>query len=236
MRKFKGMWRLMAILILAFTVLAGCADDIPSYIPADDEISISEETGGGFNDSEQQSASEMTEADRDEDESSAIGPTPTPEPSDETGDVPDAEPEDAAQPTEEALPTEVPAVEETEAEPLPEATPTEAVIAEDGEYTSKKDVALYIHTYGKLPGNFITKKDAQALGWSGGSLEPYAPGKSIGGDRFGNYEGLLPDGRYKECDIDTKGKKSRGSKRIVFDDKGNIYYTSDHYESFTQLY
>ena len=236
MRKFKGMWRLMAILILAFTVLAGCADDIPSYIPADDEISMSEETGGGFNDSEQQSASEMTEADRDEDESSAIGPTPTPEPSDETGDVPDAEPEDTAQPTEEALPTEVPAVEETEAEPLPEATPTEAVIAEDGEYTSKKDVALYIHTYGKLPGNFITKKDAQALGWSGGSLEPYAPGKSIGGDRFGNYEGLLPDGRYKECDIDTKGKKSRGSKRIVFDDKGNIYYTSDHYESFTQLY
>ena len=88
----------------------------------------------------------------------------------------------------------------------------------------------------KLPGNFITKKDAQALGWNGGSLEPYAPGKSIGGDRFGNYEGLLPDGRYKECDIDTKGKKSRGSKRIVFDDKGNIYYTGDHYESFTQLY
>lgn len=236
MRKFKGMWRLMAILILAFTVLAGCADDIPSYIPADDEISMSEETGGDLFDGEQQAPSQTAVTDREEDESDAIGPTPTPEPSDDTGDVPDAETEDAAQPTEEALPTEFPAVEETEAEPLPEATPTEAVIAEDGEYTSKKDVALYIHTYGKLPGNYITKKDAQALGWSGGSLEPYAPGKSIGGDRFGNYEGLLPDGRYKECDIDTKGKKSRGSKRIVFDDKGNIYYTSDHYESFTQLY
>ena len=63
-----------------------------------------------------------------------------------------------------------------------------------------------------------------------------APGKSIGGDYFGNYEGVLPDGKYHECDIDTKGKKSRGSKRIVFDDKGNIYYTSDHYQTFTQLY
>ena len=62
-------------------------------------------------------------------------------------------------------------------------------IDEDGTYTTKDDVALYIHTYGHLPDNFITKKDAQALGWPGGSLEPYAPGKCIGGSRFGNYEG-----------------------------------------------
>ena len=54
-------------------------------------------------------------------------------------------------------------------------------IDEDGTYTTKDDVALYIHTYGHLPDNFITKKDAQALGWPGGSLEPYAPGKCIGG-------------------------------------------------------
>ena len=109
-------------------------------------------------------------------------------------------------------------------------------VVREGEYTSKDDVARYIKQFGALPRNFITKSRARALGWRGGPLEPYAPGKSIGGDRFGNYEGLLPDGRYKECDIDTKGKKSRGSKRIVFDDKGNIYYTGDHYESFTQLY
>ena len=68
-----------------------------------------------------------------------------------------------------------------------------AAIDEDGSYTTKEDVALYIHTYGHLPGNFITKKEAQALGWSGGSLEPYAPGKCIGGSRFGNYEGRLPE-------------------------------------------
>ena len=112
-------------------------------------------------------------------------------------------------------------------------------IDEDGSYTTKDDVALYIHTYGHLPDNFITKKDAQALGWPGGSLEPYAPGKCIGGSRFGNYEGLLPeaDGRtYTECDIDTLGADSRGAKRIVFSNDGLIYYTEDHYKSFELLY
>lgn len=112
-------------------------------------------------------------------------------------------------------------------------------IDEDGAYTTKDDVALYIHTYGHLPDNFITKKDAQALGWPGGSLEPYAPDKCIGGSRFGNYEGLLPevDGRtYTECDIDTLGADSRGAKRIVFSNDGLIYYTEDHYKSFELLY
>lgn len=109
-------------------------------------------------------------------------------------------------------------------------------IEENGSYTTKEDVALYIHTYGKLPPNFITKKAAQKLGWEGGSLEPYAPGKCIGGNYFGNYEGILPEGNYKECDIDTLGKKSRGAKRIIYSDDGRIYYTEDHYKSFTQLY
>lgn len=114
-----------------------------------------------------------------------------------------------------------------------------AQIDEDGAYTTKDDVALYIHTYGHLPDNFITKKDAQALGWPGGSLEPYAPDKYIGGSRFGNYEGLLPeaDGRtYTEYDIDTLGADSRGAKRIVFSNDGLIYYTEDHYKSFELLY
>lgn len=121
---------------------------------------------------------------------------------------------------------------EADTEPDQEAP----AIDENGSYTTKEDVALYIHTYGKLPSNFITKKDAEKLGWSGGSLEPYAPGKCIGGNYFGNYEGLLPDGDYKECDIDTLGRKKRGAKRIIYSDDGRIYYTDDHYESFTQLY
>ena len=114
-----------------------------------------------------------------------------------------------------------------------------AALDEVGEYTSAEDVALYLHLYAHLPQNFITKKDAQALGWPGGSLEPYAPGKCIGGSRFGNYEGLLPeaDGRtYTECDIDTLGADSRGAKRIVFSNDGLIYYTEDHYKSFELLY
>lgn len=121
-------------------------------------------------------------------------------------------------------------------EEAPEETPA---IDEDGVYTTKEDVALYIHTYGHLPQNFISKKEAQNLGWEGGSLEPYAPGKCIGGSHFGNYEGILPekDGRsYTECDIDTLGADKRGAKRIVFSNDGLIYYTEDHYETFELLY
>ena len=118
-------------------------------------------------------------------------------------------------------------------------TSEEDVPDPDGSYTSKEDVALYIHLYGCLPSNFITKSEARKLGWKSGSVEKYAPGKCIGGDRFGNYEGLLPKaaGRtYYECDIDTLGGKSRGAKRIVFSSDGLVYYTSDHYASFTLLY
>ncbi len=111
-------------------------------------------------------------------------------------------------------------------------------VEEDGEYTSKEEVALYLHTYGHLPSNFITKQEAGDLGWRGGSLKDYAPGKSIGGSRFGNYEGQLPEktGRqYYECDIDYTGGK-RGAKRIIWSDDGLIFYTDDHYKTFEQLY
>ena len=118
-----------------------------------------------------------------------------------------------------------------EAEP-----PEEALPDEDGTYTSAEDVSLYLYTYGHLPDNFITKKEARALGWNGGSLEPYAPSMCIGGDYFGNYEGVLPtDAEYHECDIDTLGAQKRGAKRLVYSDDA-IYYTEDHYESFTLLY
>ena len=127
------------------------------------------------------------------------------------------------------------------ATPTATPTPTETPVpvTEDGLYTTMEDVALYIYLYGHLPANFITKDEAQDLGWPGGSLEPYAPGCSIGGDRFGNREGLLPRAKgrtYTECDIDTMGARSRGAKRIVFSNDGLIYYTEDHYASFILLY
>lgn len=110
---------------------------------------------------------------------------------------------------------------------------------EDGSYDSLNDVALYIQTYGELPDNYITKNQARDLGWEGGSVEAYAPGKCIGGDTFGNREGLLPkaNGRtWTECDIDTLRGNSRGAKRLVFSNDGLIYYTDDHYESFERVY
>ena len=113
-------------------------------------------------------------------------------------------------------------------------------VDEDGTYTSKDEVAAYIHAYGHLPSNFITKKEAKALGWvsNQGNLGEVAPGKSIGGDYFGNYEGQLPEkkGRsYYECDIDSTGGY-RGAKRIIFSSDGLIFYTEDHYNTFEQLY
>ena len=137
----------------------------------------------------------------------------------------------------ETLPPEE-ATEATEPETLP-TEETEDLLDPDGSFTTKEDVALYIHTYGELPGNFITKNEARSLGWEGGGLDGYADGMSIGGDRFGNYEGLLPDAQgrtWTECDIDTRHASSRGPKRIVFSNDGLIYYTGDHYESFELLY
>lgn len=132
---------------------------------------------------------------------------------------------------------ELGAADQTPDAQLPEQESGEEQLPRDGVYTSKEDVALYLHLYGELPQNFITKKEARVLGWEGGSLEPYAPGKCIGGSAFGNYEELLPTDRtYRECDIDTLGASSRGAKRLVYSDDGLIYYTGDHYGSFELLY
>lgn len=128
---------------------------------------------------------------------------------------------------------------ESEPETPAEAAPEAAPIDPDGWYYSKEEVALYIYTYGCLPDNFVTKAEAEDAGWSGGSVEKYIPGAAIGGNRFGNREGILPDapGRsWTECDINTNGASGRGAERIVFSNDGLIYYTSDHYESFEQLY
>ena len=105
-------------------------------------------------------------------------------------------------------------------------------------YYDVANVVLYLEVYNELPPNYITKSEAQALGWEGGSVEKYKEGAAIGGDTFGNREGLLPaaDGRkYTECDIDTHGYSSRGSRRLVFSNDGLYFYTSNHYESFSEV-
>ena len=113
-------------------------------------------------------------------------------------------------------------------------------VQEDGEYTDKDSVALYIHTYGHLPSNDISKTKARKAGWVSekGNLWEVLPGKSIGGSEYHNDDGQLPDAagrRWTECDIDYAGGR-RNAKRIVFSNDGLVFYTDDHYNTFEQLY
>ena len=119
-------------------------------------------------------------------------------------------------------------------------SPPELNVTEDGEYTDKDSVALYIHQFGHVPSNYITKTKARKAGWDNtkGNLWKVLPGKSIGGGGFENDEGILPDapGRsWFECDIDYEGGY-RNSKRLVYSNDGLIYYTGDHYKTFQRLY
>ena len=229
--------------------LAGCGQG-PQVLPVETTEALLQDT------TTQSTTAEVTEPITDETTAEATAETEIPE--DTTQAIiqpqkPETVPETTAAATEKVPETTAAATEEvtelteetTEAtvEETTEATEevTESVLYldPDGSYTTKEDVGLYLHLYGCLPPNFMTKSEARALGWSGGSLERYAPGMCIGGDRFGNREGLLPNapGRtYYECDIDTLGGGSRGAKRIVYSNDGLVYYTSDHYASFTLLY
>ena len=132
-----------------------------------------------------------------------------------------------------AAPAAPAAAEVTTAFTVVTAAPEEA-----GPITDPQGIADYLFAHGELPPNFITKAEAQALGWDGGDLSRYAPGKSIGGDTFGNYEGQLPKAkgrRFRECDVRYSGGK-RGAERIVYSNDGHVWYTADHYETFTELF
>ena len=207
----RRLWSLVLAALLMLGILAGCRAGAPdSSFRQEDTLQLIE-------DSTQDTASPPQSAEQEPTEEETEAPEQT------------AEPEI----TEEAasgLETS------TEAETAPE-TETEPAVQEDGEYTSPEDVALYIHTFGHLPDNYITKNEARDLGWdsSQGNLWDVAPGKSIGGDRFGNYEGLLPEGNYRECDVNYEGGY-RGAERLIYSQDGSVYYTNDHYKSFTQLY
>ena len=139
------------------------------------------------------------------------------------------------------------AIEEGTQDAIPKSEPQESAeiitssgVTEGQSYSTKDEVAAYIHQFNELPPNYLTKDEAEALGWdnSEGNLWEVTDGMSIGGDYFGNREGLLPkqSGRtYYEADIDYDGGY-RGAERIVYSNDGLIFYTDDHYESFEQLY
>ncbi|MBQ9768297.1 MAG: ribonuclease [Lachnospiraceae bacterium] len=175
-----------------------------------------------------------------------VTPTVSLEVDDEPEDTPTPKPTatNTPAPTATTAPTATPEPTATTAPtntPTPEPTKSPAdLVEEDGVYSTPELVAAYIHTYNKLPSNYITKNEATKLGWvsSEGNLWDVTDEMSIGGDKFGNYEGLLPkaNGRqWYECDVNYYGGY-RGSERILYSNDGLIYYTEDHYESFTQLY
>ena len=112
-------------------------------------------------------------------------------------------------------------------------------VEEGAYYYDLESVMLYLEYYGELPDNYITKDEARALGWNGGSPERYLEGAAIGGDRFYNRDGQLPkaDGRlYTECDLNTDGEDSRGAERLVFSNDGLYFHTEDHYDTFVEYY
>ena len=118
------------------------------------------------------------------------------------------------------------------------AAMTDDVYVEYGyDYSTPEEVALYLHVFEELPPNYLTKSDARDLGWDSGAgnLWKVAPGCSIGGDRFGTREGLLPKGSWYECDVNYEGGY-RGAERLLFSEDGMICYSSDHYNSYEVLY
>ena len=204
---------LFLALILLLALLSGCRKKAPA--PAEQLASVSE----------QETLVSVAEE---------SAPPSTPEQSPESSTAPPSIPELSSLPAESSREESSRNAEKSEPQ---EQNGVEAQIDEDGEYTSPEEVALYINTYRRLPSNFITKDAARALGWDSslGNLQKVAPGKSIGGDRFGNYEGLLPKGKYFECDVNYRGGY-RGSERLIYKTDGTVYYTKDHYESFERLY
>jgi hypothetical protein len=218
---------LALVMLLSLTGCAEIPEIVPSTVPG--QLETTAPTGSTENTTQ---PTKPTETEPTVPTTQAPTQPSTEEPTQPSTQPPTEKPtEPPTQPPTEK-PTEPPTQPPTEA-------PTEPAIAEDGWYYSKEDVSLYLHTYGRLPSNFLTKDQARALGWKSGSVERYKAGAAIGGDRFGNREGLLPNAagrQYYECDIDTNGQSSRGAKRIVFSNDGLIYYTDDHYRSFTLLY
>ena len=159
----------------------------------------------------------------------------------------ESEPDPATDPspaTEQSATTAEPATS-PDPEPAPEPEPEPereqpGVPVEEGEYYyDLEHVASYLVTFGELPPNYVTKREAEDAGWEGGSVEDYIEDAAIGGNVFRNRERMLPTARgrtYYECDIDTHGRRSRGARRLIYSDDGLLYYTSDHYESFQEVH
>ncbi len=134
-----------------------------------------------------------------------------------------------------ATPTPAPYVEVTPAPAAAGVTPVPS-----GPLNQPQSIVDYLAKRGRLPDNFVTKKEAQKNGWDSrrNRLSDVLPGKSIGGDRFGNYEGILPTAKgrqYYECDC-FYVSGSRNGCRLVYSNDGLYFYTGDHYVTFHEMH
>ncbi len=116
-----------------------------------------------------------------------------------------------------------------------QALATELGLAEPSAFVATVES---VRATGRLPSDYVRKGEARDLGWRPGSdLCDSAPDRTIGGDRFQNREGRLPDApgrQWFEADLDFDCGR-RGAKRLVFSNDGLIFVTTDHYESFTEV-
>lgn len=114
-------------------------------------------------------------------------------------------------------------------------------VEKSGEYTTRDSVAAYLCKFDKLPKNYVGKNEGIKLYEEKGNtfekwnFNPWTTlGVMIGGDVFSNSEGKLPEDKYYEADVDYNGK-NRGTKRLVYQSGCIIYYTGDHYKTYTML-
>lgn len=249
----KKTWKLLSsIILLALVVIIGIfrGDDVSSLVQNLFGISANSDATPSLSPTAEPSApaaptsvSDPTKAPEpiaSPDPTATLAPTATTKPTVTVAPTATTKPTVTAAPTAATKPT---ATVKPTATPKPTKAPTvtpAAQVQKGKAYYSKNDVAEYLHLYKELPINFITKKEAEDLGWKSnkGNLWDVTDHKCIGGDYFGNYEGLLPKAKNRkwyECDVNYNGG-FRGTDRILYSNDGLIYFTNDHYETFTQLY
>jgi len=110
------------------------------------------------------------------------------------------------------------------------------------QYTTRDAVAKYICENGRLPPHYVDKAEGMrryenrtGRPFQRWNFNPWTTlGVMIGGDYFENREGRLPGDYYREADVDYSGP-NRGTKRLVYADGCEIWYTADHYQSFSRM-
>ena len=115
-------------------------------------------------------------------------------------------------------------------------------VEESGKYTTRDSVAAYLCKFDKLPSNYVSKNEGQQLyetktgkTFEKWNFNPWTTiGVMIGGDSFSNDKSMLPQGSYHEADVDYSAN-NRGTKRLMYQGGCTIYYTANHYESYSEI-